>query len=174
MIDPRFDRTVRGAVLGAVEAARWRRDPRAGTEHLLLGLLAVDTPAQWVLRDLGLSVPVVSDALDDVDRAALAAVGVDADRPDLRAPTGAGPDGGPRRRWARPPLTRAVRDALGSAVVVARRFDARRVTAEHLLVAAAGGGPGDPAMVVLARLGVDAGDLRRRAAGQLYRPCRRR
>lgn len=171
---PRFDRTARCAVLGAIDAAAARRDPRAGTEHLLLGLLAVDAPSKWVLRDLGLSVPLVSDALDDVDRAALAAVGVDADRPELRSAAGADAAGPCRRRRSRPRLNRGARDALGRAVVVARRFGARRVAAEHLLVAAADGGPGDPAMVVLGRLGVDAADLRRRAAGQLYRPCSRR
>lgn len=171
MIGPRFDRTVRGVVLGAVDAAGRRRDPRAGTEHLLLGLLAVDAPAKWVLRDLGLSVTTVSEALDDVDRAALAAVGVDADRPELRSVAGAGAACRSRRRRSRPPLNRAARDLLARGVVVARGVHARRVTAEHLLVAVADSGPGDPAMVVVARLGVDPGELRSRAAAQLFDCC---
>ena len=172
MIGPRFDRSVRAVVLGAIDAAARRRDPRAGTEHLLLGLLAVDAPAKWVLRDLGLSVPTVSEALDDVDRAALAAVGVDADRPELRSVAGAGAAAcRPRRRRARPPLNRAARDLLARAVVVARGVGARRVTAEHLLVAATDNGPGDPAMVVVARIGVDPAELRSRAAAQLFHRC---
>jgi ATP-dependent Clp protease ATP-binding subunit ClpA len=167
---PRIDRTVRAAVLGAVDEAARRRDPRVGTEHLLLGLLGVDGPVHAVLREAGLDAASVRDALDDVDRAALAAVGVDATHPSYASAASARSFGRTRRRRSRPPLSGATRAVLRSAVGIAHDLGDRRVTAEHLLLAAAGARRGgDPVSGVFDRLGVNPYELGARVAESLQR-----
>ena len=71
-----FAAGARTVVTSALEEARLRGDRRIGTEHLLLGLL--HDPDSVAARTLGIDLATAQEALDALDRAALAAVGIDA------------------------------------------------------------------------------------------------
>ena len=155
MVLERFDEDARRRVLTvAVEEARRRGDQRVGTEHLLLALL--DRPGSLGARTLGVSMESARTALDDLDRQALASVGVDV----ANLPPSAGARG--RRR---PPLTSAARAALKRALLEARGSKSRRVQARHLLLGVLACERPDPAAELLAAVGVDPAEARRRLAG---------
>ncbi|SCG68302.1 Clp protease N-terminal domain-containing protein [Micromonospora inositola] len=139
----------RTAVTAALEEARHRGDRRLGTEHLLLGVLHARELAP--LGALGLNLPRARAALEALDVAALAAVGIDV-RGVERAPV---PLSGKRT-----PFTSAARTALRRAVGVTREQGSRRIRPAHLLLAILECAPPDPAAEVFRELGVDRSAVR--------------
>jgi Clp amino terminal domain, pathogenicity island component len=80
---------LRQAVIGALTAARDLGHPRAGSEHLLLGLSAIGTSVSAVLARHGATEAALRDAADQAaplgagaaaDREVLVALGIDAAR----------------------------------------------------------------------------------------------
>lgn len=124
----------------ACEEALRCGDRKVGTDHLLLALLRDAACAQAVGHDLAQA----RVALDAIDMAALAAVGIDAAACTPPALEG--------RQRDRLPLTPAAKHALQQAGKVA---GSRRFGPLHLLQALAQNPAPDPAKALLARLGVD-------------------
>lgn len=151
----RLSQDARHAVLtsAAFEAHR-RGDRRIGTEHLLLGLL--QDPAGVSARALGVDLEEARSAADGLDRAALAAVGVDLG--DL------GPAPLVARTRRRPPLTSGARAVLVRGVREARSAGARRIDSRRLLLAVLACERPDPAAELLVALGVDVVEARERVA----------
>lgn len=109
----RFTRAAREVVHNAVEIAGDRGDPRIGTEHLLAGVAATSSPAADLLDRMGAGSQRVRTAISDLDRSALAAVGIDQDSIRL------GPAGNEwLRRKRHIPFTRAAKTVLESALQV--------------------------------------------------------
>jgi hypothetical protein len=143
----------------AREEALRRGDRRIGTEHLLLGLLREPGLADVVGHDVAES----REALASMDRDALASIGVD---PRLDAPPIEVRDEG--RRPARPrlkellghrfPLTPSAKSALRDASRNMRRGGG--VAPQRVLLALLELEPPDPAVALLAALGVDCGAVR--------------
>jgi len=131
-------------VRSALEEARRRGDRRLGTDHLLLGLL--HDPDSSAARALGTDLESARAALDALDRAALASIGIEVGG---LQPTGVAPS---RKR---PPLTSAARSVLFGATREAAHTKTRRPTANHLLLALLACRPPDPAAELLAQLGID-------------------
>ena len=79
----RFTSEARSTVVGAQAEARRLHSSRIGTEHLLLALLAQDTPTAAVLLRHGLDRATVTTAVraltDDLDADALGSLGIDLD-----------------------------------------------------------------------------------------------
>ena len=78
----RFTPQARETVVRAQAEARRRHSGRVGTEHLLLALLAQDTPTSAVLAGHGLTRETVGPAVttlvgDDLDADALGSLGID-------------------------------------------------------------------------------------------------
>ncbi|WP_319462843.1 Clp protease N-terminal domain-containing protein [Micromonospora sp. RTP1Z1] len=141
----------RMAVTAALEEARHRGDRRIGTEHLLLGVLHARELDP--LGTLGLDLTRARAALDALDLAALAAVGIDV-RGVERAPVPLSPK--------RTPFTSAARTTLRRAVGVARQQGGRRIRPAHLLLAILECAPPDPAAEVFRELAVDRAAVRTR------------
>jgi ATP-dependent Clp protease ATP-binding subunit ClpA len=118
----RFTAPTRGIVIEGQAVARRLGAERVGTEHLLLALLASDTPAARVMRSSGLTpetaeadlVVLTAPSVGERDRTALAALGIDMDRVRESVEATFGPGAlsrsrpGRRRRrlrrpWRRPP-----------------------------------------------------------------------
>jgi ATP-dependent Clp protease ATP-binding subunit ClpA len=140
----------------AVEARR-RGDRRVGTDHLLLGLLhGRDSMA---VRALGVDLESARAASDELDRAALAGVGVDVGSLPLV------PLSVPGHR--RPPLTSGARAVFVRGVEEARSARSRRIEERHLLIGLLSRERPDPAAELLAALDVDPAKARDRldAAG---------
>jgi ATP-dependent Clp protease ATP-binding subunit ClpA len=146
---------IAAVVRSALEEARRRGDRRLGTEHLLLGLLHDPTSAP--ARALGVDLETARTALDALDRAALASIGIDVG--DLY-PTGPVPS---RKH---PPLglsalTSSGRAALDSAVK-ATRLKTRHLAPNYLLLALLASQAPDPAAQLIAQLGIDRPAVRQR------------
>jgi hypothetical protein len=143
----------------ASEEARRRGDRRTGTEHLLVGLL--EDPSIEVV--LGVSLQQGRQALESLDEEALGALGMGSgtDAPPL--PTRAVPNR-PRVRDVmkkdRLRMTPAAKKVLEDAVKPNRRKT--QVTAQQVLAHILILQPPDPAAVLLAALGVNASEIRRR------------
>jgi ATP-dependent Clp protease ATP-binding subunit ClpA len=153
----RFARTTRDAVSQAVEEAARRGDRRVGTEHLLLGLL--HDPAGLAAAVLGTDLGSARRAVDALDRAALAAIGVDAPAVTAR---GDGPEQRGERGRAR--LTAAAADALRRTLRVATARRSARLEPEHLLIALLECRWPDPVPQLFAQLDVDVAAVRARLA----------
>jgi ATP-dependent Clp protease ATP-binding subunit ClpA len=139
----------------ATEEARRRGDRRLGTDHLLLGLLHdTESPAA---KALGVSLADARAAVDRLDAAALAAVGVQAETlgAGLPAPFG--------RRL--PPLTSGAREVFKRALDAARPASTGRIDTAHFLRALLSLRRPDPAAELLDALGVDRAAVRQRLAG---------
>jgi ATP-dependent Clp protease ATP-binding subunit ClpA len=148
----RFDDDARRRVMfSATEEARRRGDGRIGTEHLLLALL--DDPGSIPARAVAADVESARAALDTLDRAALAAVGIEVAHVSSAAPVLTG---------RRPPLTSGARAVLKRAVFEARAAKARRIQARHLLLGVLGRERPDPAAELFAALGIDRAEVRER------------
>jgi ATP-dependent Clp protease ATP-binding subunit ClpA len=145
----RFSTAARRWVLAATDEARRRGDRRVGTGHLLVGLL--HDPA--VVSALGVDVPRARAALDALDRRALAAVGVSVS--DL-------PSSPPRSGRGRIPFTAGAKLVLGWSVRDAKWDNSPRLEVGHLLLALLDRSAPDPAVDLLAELGVDPAMVRRR------------
>ncbi|HEY6278950.1 MAG TPA: Clp protease N-terminal domain-containing protein [Streptosporangiaceae bacterium] len=139
----------------ATEEARRRGDRRLGTDHLLLGLLHDGvSPAATAL---GVSLAEARAAADTLDRAALAAIGI-------QIQSRAGPAPAPfGRRF--PPLTSGTKAVLKRAAQEARPIGRRRIGPAHFLLALLAGQRPDPAAELLDALGVDRAAVRQRLGG---------
>jgi hypothetical protein len=133
-------------VTAALEESRSRGDRRLGTEHLLLGLLHDPDSA----RALGKNVEEARAALDRLDRAALAALGIEVE--GLRPPEV------PVKRGRLTPgaLTSNARAVVNEAIRGKPREPAELLRALLKVT------PPDPAADLLAELDVDAGAVLRR------------
>ncbi len=149
-----FAASARAAVASAVDEATLRGDRRIGTEHLLLGVLHDAGPA----RAMGTGPEAARAALDALDRAALALVGIDVEgveRPRVPAS---------RKRT---PLTSGARAVVTRALGETKKAGSRRIAPEHLLLALLDCEEPDPAADLMTQLGVDRAAVRdrvRRAA----------
>jgi ATP-dependent Clp protease ATP-binding subunit ClpA len=147
-----FDEHARRRVISlAGEEAGRRGDGRIGTEHLLLALL--HDPGSVAAGAVGLDLEQARTALDNLDREALAAIGIDV--ADGRSPV-------PVLTRRRPPFTSGARAVLHRAVLEARAAKVRRVQASHLLLGVLGCQRPDPAAELLATAGVDPAEVRKR------------
>jgi ATP-dependent Clp protease ATP-binding subunit ClpA len=146
-----FEGDARRWVLAAAEAeARRRGDRRLGTDHLLLALF--HDPKALAAGLLGVDLDRARAAAEGLDRAALAAIGVDlgdSELPAVPAPA--------RRRLS---WTSGARAVLVATVAEARRTKSRRISTRHLLLALLALRRPDPAGQLLDALGVDAAAAR--------------
>ena len=139
----------------ATEEARRRGDRRLGTDHLLLGLLHhEDSPAA---EALGVSLADARAASDALDRAALAAVGI-----EVKA-LGEGPQAVFGRRF--PPLTSGARAVFKDAIDEARPSRSGRIDTTDFLLALLSRQRPDPAAELLDALRVDPAAVRKRLGG---------
>ena len=136
----------------AAEEAERRGDRRLGTDHLLLGLL--HDPDSAAARAVGVSLESARAASDELDRSALAAVGVNAG-------SLAGPLRAARSRRL-PPLTSGAREVLKRTLEEARPGETGRIETRHFLLALLARDRPDPAAELLAALGVDSSVVRER------------
>jgi ATP-dependent Clp protease ATP-binding subunit ClpA len=136
----------------AAQEARRRGDRRLGTDHLLLGLLHdVDSD---VAQALGVDLQAARTVSDSLDRAALAAVGVNVAH--ISEP--------PASAFARrlPPLTSGARAVLKGAIDQTRRAKTPHIQTRHFLLALLARDRPDPAAELLVALGVDRSQVRGR------------
>jgi hypothetical protein len=141
------DATIGTVLSAAFDEAGRRGDRKVGTDHLLLGLLHDPASAEA----LGIGVEEGRAALADLDRAALAAIGLDLgtlDLPGLPTPK--------HRLVTRNTLTAGARDALTGAVS-ANGSRTRGLTPKHLLASVLTCPSTEPAAHLLGRLGIDPG-----------------
>jgi len=120
-----------------------------GTDHLLLGLLHEPAAAKL----LGVDLEAARRASSDLDRAALAAVGFEAN--DLDPPM-------PIRSRRRPPFTSGAREVLKRGIDEARAAKSRAIDTRHLLLGILTRERPDPAAELLAALAIDVADTRER------------
>ncbi|MFD8813962.1 Clp protease N-terminal domain-containing protein [Streptomyces sp. NPDC059627] len=144
-----FAAEARATVASALDETTLRGDRRIGTEHLLLGVLHEPR----AVRALGTDLETARAALDTLDRAALAVVGIDVHGIE-RAPTPAS-----RKRT---PFTSGARAVLPRALAETRKAGSRRITPEHLLLALLDCERPDPAADLLTELGIDRAAVRAR------------
>ena len=145
--------------LRAGEEARRRGDRRAGTDHVLLGLL--EDPSIEVV--LGVSLQQARLALESLDQEALGSLGMEpgTDAPPLamrsvpKKPTFRDVMKNDRLR-----MTPAAKNVLEEAVKPNRRKT--QVTSQQVLAQIVTLHPPDPAAVLLGALGVDTSEVRRR------------
>ncbi len=148
----RLDPDVRKAMLRfAAEEAGRRGDRRIGTDHLLLGLLR--DRGSLAAEVLGVDLDAAREASAALDRAALAAVGIDVGDPSRSTPV-------PARRHA--PLTSGARAVFIASVTKARAAKARRIEARFVLLALLERERPDPAAELLDALDVDVDAVRAR------------
>ncbi|AMB57918.1 Clp protease N-terminal domain-containing protein [Microterricola viridarii] len=148
----RFSRSARAAVEDAVYEAVRRGDRRVGTDHLLLALLADEELAKLV----GVDAAAAQDAVDRLDRSALAAVGVSLGEFQHT----------PVARSARhsASMSAGAKSVLRRSLAAAVSETARAITSRHLLLALLERDAPDPAAALLAALPVDRATLRERVA----------
>ncbi|WP_405580734.1 Clp protease N-terminal domain-containing protein [Streptomyces sp. NBC_01190] len=143
--------------LARQEADR-RGDRRIGTDHLLLALL--HDRAAPPARALGVTLDDGRAALDDMDRAALAALGIHFEGPLTLSRDGSS------REHRRMTLNSAARTALVGAKTIAQgERRGRRIEASHLLLSLLTARHPDPAADLLAALGLRGPEVRERLAG---------
>jgi ATP-dependent Clp protease ATP-binding subunit ClpA len=152
----RFDAPARAALNAAWAEASRRGDGRLGTEHLLLGLIVEGTPT--VRRAIGVDLATARGGLEELDRRALAAIGLDAEGAGETVP----PDDAPAARGGRARFTASARQVLAAALAAASAAHTRQLRTDHLLLALVDGEPHDPAVVLLVTLGVDPATVRAR------------
>ncbi|WP_329131068.1 hypothetical protein OG552_09095 [Streptomyces sp. NBC_01476] len=139
----------------AREEANLRGDRRIGTDHLLLALL--HDPAAPPARALGVTLTEGRDALESLDRGALASLGIRLDGP-LAPP--------PVRGQRRLPFNSAARTAIGAAKHEAEHERrGRRIEPRHLLLALLNARHPDPAADLLSALNLRGPAVRERLAG---------
>ena len=141
----------------AAEEARRRGDRRLGTDHLVLGLLHDED--SLAAKALGTDLESARAASDALDRAALAAIGVDV------VPVGDSPQAVPVRSRRLPPLTSGARAVLKTALEATRQARSRRIETRQLLLALLDRERPDPAAELLHALGVDPSAVRVRLEG---------
>ncbi|MBH0780475.1 Clp protease N-terminal domain-containing protein [Nocardia bovistercoris] len=144
-----FAATARSVVRDATEEARRRGDRRVGTEHLLLA--ALNEPANSNL--LGVTAETARAAVDELDRQAMAAIGIDLGDFQPTGTPGAG---------KRPPFSSGARQVLSRALNLAATERSRRIETRHLLVALLERDRPDPIVALLFALGIDPSTTRAR------------
>lgn len=147
----RFAANARSAVRGAVEEARQRGDRRVGTEHLLLAVLNEPTGAEL----LGVTAETARTAADELDRQALAAIGVEVGDFQPTGTPGAG---------KRPAFSSGAREVLSRTLALAVAAKSRRIEIRHLLLALLDRDRHDPVATLLSALDVDPSATRARLA----------
>lgn len=145
----RFAHTARTVVEDARHEAGRRGDRRIGTEHMLLALLQDQEAAQA----LGVDSEAARRAADDLDRAALTAVGIDLGdaNPNGRAALG-----------RHVPFTAGAKTVIKQSLAYATKEKATRITTRHLVLALLDRGEPDPAAAILAALHIDPDAVRQR------------
>jgi hypothetical protein len=147
--------------IDAREEARRRGDRKVGTEHLILGLLREPVLAQA----LGCDLQTARDALDAMDRDALAAVGIGA---AFNAPPI--PIDEPIKRPSRPTLKAVLRDRLPMTPAAKRALEdsykerrrGHHIGPQQVLLTVLELDPPDPAAELIAALGIDRAAARQR------------
>jgi ATP-dependent Clp protease ATP-binding subunit ClpA len=143
----RLSKDARRALLtAAAEETHRCGDRRLGTDHLLLGI--VHDPASEAARALGVDLESARAADESLDRAALAAIGIDAG--GLGPREAAGP--GSRRL---PPLTSGARAVFKRAIEESGPRKSGRIETRHFLLALLACERPDPAAELLHELGID-------------------
>jgi ATP-dependent Clp protease ATP-binding subunit ClpA len=148
----RFAHAARTAVEDARFEAGRRGDRRIGSEHLLLALLQDDDLAQLV----GVDAVAAHDAADQLDRTALAAIGLTLGefQPTSRVALG---------RHASL-MTSGAKAVIQQSLANAAAEKARTITSRHMLLALLDRPEPDPAATLLAALPIDQPALRSRLA----------
>jgi len=148
----RFAQAARVAVDDARYEAARRGDRRIGTEHLLISLLEDEGNASA----LGVDAAAAREAADRLDRAALAAVGVDIGElmPSGRRPIG-----------RHMPFTAGAKSFMSDTLTQAATDKARSITPRHMMLAILERHEPDPAAALLGALAVDVPSARDRLAG---------
>ena len=139
------------ALEAAAAEARRLGDSRIGTQHILLGLF--HNPVSLAVQTLGLELADARAALDELDRTALAAIGLGVVSLNDPVPM-------PRRR--RPALTSGARSTLHRAVQRALSEGEGTVEERHVLYALLTLRHPDPAHALLTALDVDTESARQR------------
>ncbi|MDN5796060.1 MAG: Clp protease [Intrasporangium sp.] len=147
----RFAQSARIAVEDARFEASRRGDRRVGTEHLLLALLSDETLADMV----GVDAMAARQAADELDRAALAEIGLEVGG---FHPTGRAAVGKPV------PLTPGAKAVIRETLTHAAAEKSRHLTSRHLLLALLDRGEPDPAAAIFDALSVDREQVRQRLA----------
>jgi ATP-dependent Clp protease ATP-binding subunit ClpA len=138
-------------ILAAIEEAQQRGDRLLGSEHLFLGLL--HEPDSAAVKALGVDLSGARAALEALDRAALAAIGLNVG--DL-------PMAG-RAPWRKGPrMSSAARALISRAVKEATRTKVRHVGTTHMALALLDSEPPDPVAALMAELGIDRAAVRER------------
>ncbi len=139
----RFTRSARDVVVRAQEEATALGHEHVGTEHLLLGLSALDAGVPGgVLRSLGVDRDVLRNEViarpgaDRLDADALATIGIDLDQVRRSVEASFGPGALSRRRGGGGfrPLTRRAKRALELALREALALGDRHIGSEHILL----------------------------------------
>lgn len=142
------ERDARAAVFeGATAEAQRLGDRRIGTQHLVLALL--HNPISLAAQKLDVDLDGARAALTRLDRAALAAIGLDSAPLDESVPV---------QLRGRLPFTSGAKHVLHHAAEHARAEGAGRVHERHLLVALLMLEAPDPAADLLDALGIDQDD----------------
>ncbi len=142
---------IRAVVLAAIDEARQRGDRLLGSEHLFLGLL--HEPDSVATRALGVDLSAARAALGSLDRAALAAIGL-----DVAGLPVAGL--GPLRKGPR--MSSAARTVINRAAKEATQTKPRRVEATHMALALLASEPPDPVAALMTELRIDRAAVRER------------
>jgi ATP-dependent Clp protease ATP-binding subunit ClpA len=147
----RFAASARIAVEDAKYEAARRGDRRVGTEHLLLALLRNDDIAQLI----GVDGETAHVAAEELDRSALAAIGMELDtyQPAGRAALG---------RMV--PLTAGAKAVIQQSLATAATEKARTITTRHIMLALLDRPQPDPTASLFAALSVDRREVRDRLA----------
>jgi ATP-dependent Clp protease ATP-binding subunit ClpA len=166
----RFTTEARQTVVGAQAEARRRHTGRIGTEHLLLALLAQDTPSTAVLARHGLTHDSVSETIqgylssDELDAEALTTLGIDLDavRDRVEATFGPGALEGrdPHGPAGRIPFSPRAKKVLELALREAIVLKSKSISDGHIALGILREGEG-LAMKALHDRGVDTAELRR-------------
>ena len=138
-------------ILAAIDEAKRRGDRLLGSEHLFLGLL--HEPDSATVRALGIDLGAARAALESLDRAALAAIGLDVGSLPManRAPLRKGPR-----------MSSAARAVINRAVKEATRTKGRHVWTTHMALALLASEPPDPMAALMAELRIDRAAVRER------------
>lgn len=144
-------REVKATISQAANEAALRGDRRIGTDHLLLGLLHDREEA----RMIGVDLEQAQAAARQLDRSALAAIGIDpGETPLAQEPAGT--------RHA--PPTSGMRATMARAFTIASGEHAREVEPRHLRQALLELEPPDPAAALLQALGISQNSTASNAA----------
>lgn len=146
----RFTQSARATVQDALYEANQRGDRRIGTDHLLLAVLSDDDMA----RLIGADAAVAHNAIDQLDRSALAAVGLSLT--DLTSTTRSAPI---RNSAA---MTAGAKTVLKRSLANAAAEKAKAITSRHILLALLERREPDPAAQLFAALPIDREALERR------------